>query len=223
MGNCSVALAAPSSSAFVPAPSPTMANGEVALTFDACAGDFDRLLAEGLVARHVPATIFVTRKWLAQHKQDVAYLQAHRHLFDIENHGAEHKAPTLGSSRGPYGVPAVQTLPGLGIAVAGGGAALEQAFPGSTVHWYRGATALYSAEALQHLQSEGWGVAGYSVALDDGATLPAKAVEIRALSARPGDVLIGHINHPKAGIRDGVLAALPILLARGVRFGWLPR
>jgi len=220
------ALSAPVHAALataVPASSPAMPDGTVALTFDACGGAFDRQLAEGLVALKTPATIFVTEKWLARHPQDVAYLREHQDTFDIQNHGAEHKAAVLGTTRGPYGVPAVDTVPGLDEEVDGGEAALEAAFPGTHAHWYRGATALYSPAALSHLNARGWNVAGYSVALDDGATLPAAAVTKRALTARPGDVLIGHINHPGAGTRDGVLTALPVLKARGLHFGWLPR
>lgn len=207
----------------VPAPSPALPEGTVALTFDACGGDFDRRLAEGLVALKTPATIFVTEKWLTRHPQDVAYLREHRDVFDIQNHGAEHKAAVLGTTRGPYGVPAADTTQGLDAEVDGGEAALEAAFPGTHAHWYRGATALYSPAALSYLHTRGWNVAGYSVALDDGATLPAAAVTKRTLSARPGDVLIGHINHPHAGTRDGVLTALPALKARGLHFGWLPQ
>lgn len=207
----------------VPAPSPIMLRGEVALTFDACGGDFDRRLAEELVSERVPVTLFVTSKWIARHTEDIAYIQAHRDIFDVQNHGAEHKAPTLGGPRGPYGVPAVGTIGELDAEVAGGEAALESAFPNTRAHWFRGATALYSPAALTHLHDSGWRVAGFSVPLDDGATLSAANVEKRALSAKPGDVLIGHINHPHAGTRDGVLAAIPILISRGIHFGWLPQ
>lgn len=220
------ALSAPVHAALsnaVPASSPAIPEGTVALTFDACGGDFDRKLAEGLVSLNTPATIFVTGKWLAHNPQAVAYLREHRDIFDIENHGAAHKAAVLGNERGPYGVPAVDTFSGLDAEVDGGEAALEAAFPGTHAHWFRGATALYSPAALSRLHARGWNVAGYSVALDDGATLPAAAVTNRALTARPGDVLIGHINHPVAGTRDGVLKALPELKARGLRFGWLPQ
>jgi peptidoglycan/xylan/chitin deacetylase (PgdA/CDA1 family) len=209
--------------AAVPAPSPVMPEGAVALTFDACSGEFDRKLAEGLVALHVATTIFVTARWIARHPQGVAYFQAHKDVFDIQNHGAQHKAAILGAKRGPYGVPAVQDIAGLDAEVKGGEAALEAAFPGVRAHWFRGATALYSPLALSHLHDTGWKVAGYSVALDDGATLRAPAVEKRALSVHPGDVLIGHINHPRAGTREGILAALPVLKARGLHFSWLPQ
>lgn len=205
----------------IEAPAPYMADRSIALTLDACSGDFDRAFAEGLVAQNVRSTIFVTARWIARHPDDIQYLKAHRDLFDIENHGAEHKAPTLGSTRGPYGVPAVATLEGLDDEVNGGEKALEGAF-GTKAHWFRGATALYSPEALERLHAKGWQVAGYSVPLDDGASLPANKVEQRALSAKPGDVLIGHINHPRAGTREGVLRALPELKRRGLHFGWLP-
>jgi peptidoglycan/xylan/chitin deacetylase (PgdA/CDA1 family) len=206
----------------VTAPVPATESGTVVLTLDACGGSFDWSLAHLLVANQVPATLFVTRRWVDANPAAVSFLREHRALFTIENHGARHEAPVLGSARGPFGVPAVATKTGLIAEVAGGAQAVREAF-GTPPHWFRGATARYSPEALTWLAQAGWGAAGYSIALDDGATLPAKAVAHRALAARPGDVLLGHINKPAGDTAEGLAQALPVLLSRGTRFGHLVR
>ena len=40
--------------------------GRVALTFDACDGHVDRRILDALEAGNIPATIFVSGKWLAR-------------------------------------------------------------------------------------------------------------------------------------------------------------
>jgi peptidoglycan/xylan/chitin deacetylase (PgdA/CDA1 family) len=65
----------------------------VALTLDACPGDFDERIATALVESGVAATIFVTELRLRRNPVGLAYLLAHRDLFDIENHGELHIPP----------------------------------------------------------------------------------------------------------------------------------
>src|SRR5690606_16862824 len=60
---------------------------QVALTLDACMGKTDHRILDMLVKNHIPATIFVTQRWVKQNAEAMAVLTANPDLFDIENHG----------------------------------------------------------------------------------------------------------------------------------------
>src|SRR5690606_19955974 len=66
------------------------ASPQVALTLDACMGRTDHRILDMLVQNRIPATIFVTGRWIKQNPAAMAVLKANADLFDIENHGAMH-------------------------------------------------------------------------------------------------------------------------------------
>jgi peptidoglycan/xylan/chitin deacetylase (PgdA/CDA1 family) len=189
----------------------------VALTLDACSGGTDQKLLEFLVAQRIPATLFLTRRWIVRNAPAVAFIKAHRELFAIENHGARHLAAVLGEGRAMYTVPGVGDLAGLRDEMQGGAQAIAAAF-GSAPRWYRGATARYDREALAEIARIGFGIAGYSVNADQGASLPRAQVVQRMLAARAGDVIIAHMNHPNAATGAALMETLPQLKARGLKF-----
>jgi len=189
----------------------------VALTLDACGGGFDRTLVEFLVARRIPATVFVTARWIERNPDAVVLLRAHADLFQIEGHGARHVPAVIGSGRRVYGLAGEPDLEHLRDEVEGGAAAMQAAF-GTAPRWYRGATALYDAAALRAIGTWGYRVAGFSLNADAGARLPADAVARRVAAAVDGDVILAHLNHPESGTGAGLQMALPQLQARGYRF-----
>ena len=63
---------------------------QVALTLDACSGKADQRIIRALVANSIPATVFVTARWLRRNGDTVKLMLAHPDLFQIENHGAKH-------------------------------------------------------------------------------------------------------------------------------------
>jgi len=62
----------------------------VALTLDACPGKADERILAALVENRIPATFFVTTRWMARNPKAMAILLQHPDLFEIENHGARH-------------------------------------------------------------------------------------------------------------------------------------
>lgn len=66
----------------------------------------------------------------------------------------------------------------------------------SQPHWFRGATAKYTATSIAQIQALGLRIAGYSLNADGGSLLGAMATEHRVEAARDGDVLIAHVNQP---------------------------
>lgn len=196
-----------------------LAPGEraVALTLDACGGDFDADLVDVLVEHRVPATIFVTRRWLLKHPQAVKALAAHPQLFAIENHGENHLAPVIGPGVSVYGVPGVADKAALRREVEGGAKAIVAAGLPKPA-WFRGATARYDREAMEEIRAMGYRVAGFSVNGDAGATLSRRAVASRLEKAVPGDVILLHMNKPASQGAEGFRDALPGMIARGLAF-----
>lgn len=189
---------------------------EVALTLDACMGATDLRILNVLVDNAIPATIFATGVWLKRNPAAIKVLAANRDLFAVENHGARHLAAVIGTER-PYGIEPVGTADGLFAEVMGGKQAVTDAF-GIAPKWYRDATALYSPSAVGPIASMGFGIAGFSLNGDIGASVSAKVARSRIAAARSGDVILSHINQPTRPAGAGVAAGILDLRARGFKF-----
>lgn len=196
----------------------TLPGGEtaVALTFDACSGDVDRRILDELIADRVPATIFVTHRWLRRNAATVAVLSANADLFEIENHGDQH-VPAITDRPTLFGLATAGSLAAVAAEVKGGADAVTAAF-GVAPGWYRDAGARYSRDAIELIGTMGYRIAGYSLNADVGASLPAEAVRKRVAAARPGDVVIAHINHPERPSGEGVAEGIRMLVRKGARF-----
>lgn len=187
----------------------------VALTLDACGAGFDADLIGLLVAHHVPATIFVTQKWLDRNPAGAAELLAHSDLFELEDHGRAHVPAMI--RRSAYGMHGSPDLAHLQAEVSLGAEAITRV-SGRAPRYYRGATALYDSASMKAIQAMGYAIAGFSVNADAGATLSRAGVAARLRSVRAGDVVIAHMNKPAGETAEGFAIALPELLARGIRF-----
>jgi peptidoglycan/xylan/chitin deacetylase (PgdA/CDA1 family) len=188
----------------------------VAVTLDACPGRFDRRIADMLVARAIPATIFVTAIWMRWNPEALAFLKARPDIFTVENHGAQHLPPVLGDVP-LYGIAPAGTMPAIHAEVLDGASAIVQAV-GKRPTWYRAAAGIYSPEAIPAIEALGFRIAGYSLNSDEGASLPAAIVAARILAARNGDVIEGHINQPHRESGAGIAAGLAGLQEAGTRF-----
>jgi hypothetical protein len=102
-------------------------NNRIALTLDACSGQFDEDLILFLIRNRIPATLFVTKKWLDRNAHGLAILKANLDLFDIEDHGESHIPAVLGAGRKVYGIPGEPDSLHLRQEVLGGARAIEEA------------------------------------------------------------------------------------------------
>ncbi len=188
----------------------------IALTFDACPGAFDWRIAEALVADGIPATIFLTRLWLQRNPVGLAFLLSHRDLFAFENHGELHIPPILG--RGTmFGIPVAGDLETVRHEVTAGAAAITTA-TATTPHWYRAAAGYYTPSVIPEIEKLGFGIGGYSLSADVGASLPAHSVARRLTAAVNGDIVVAHINQPARPSGEGVVAGIKALRSRGASF-----
>ncbi|WP_313791121.1 polysaccharide deacetylase family protein [Oryzibacter oryziterrae] len=195
---------------------PAPADKTVALTFDACMGQTDRRILDELVAEQIPATLFVTHRWIERNAEAIAVIEAHPDLFEIENHGDEH-VPAVTDRSFVFGLKTAGSLDNVTSEVQGGDAAIATTF-GHHAVWFRGATARYSKDAMSLIGQLGFRIAGYSLNADIGASLPEKQVARRMAAARTGDVIIAHINQPKRDAGAGVVDGIKALEAKGFHF-----
>lgn len=189
----------------------------VALTLDACGGAFDQDVIDYLIAHRIPATIFATKRWIDRNPRGVAMLHAHRDLFQIENHGANHIPAVIGAGKRVYGIPGEPDIAHLKSEVLDGVNSIHQA-TGSTPRWYRGATAAYDAAAIETIHALGYRIAGFSLNADAGATLSRNAIFARLKAARSGDIIIAHMNKPASDSAEGLALGLAWLQSAGYRF-----
>lgn len=189
---------------------------QVALTLDACSGGVDERILGTLLDRGIPATIFVTGRWLERNPEALKVLLSRPDLFEIEDHGRSHIPAVIGLER-PYGLEPAGTPEAVIEEVAGGAEAVSAA-TGARPAWYRGATALYSADALDLIARLGFRVAGFSLNADFGATASAEVAAERVTGAKDGDVIIAHINQPTRAAGAGIAKGIIALQARGFRF-----
>lgn len=188
----------------------------VALTLDACPGAFDERLVAGLVEARIPATIFASGLWLRRNPRGLALLLAHRDLFAIENHGARHLPPILGHRR-IFGLAPAGDLDAIRAEVIDAATDIRAA-TGLAPKWYRAAAGYYSPAAIPLIRDMGFGVAGFSLNADMGASLPARTVARRIAAAADGDVIVAHVNQPLRSSGAGTVAGAMALQARGARF-----
>lgn len=191
----------------------------LAITLDACGGkqgeSFDAEIIEFLRQNRVPATIFVTSIWLNNNTAVLRNLAADP-LFEIAAHGARHK-PASVNGRGVFGITGTASVAELVREVEGNVRDIE-ATTGKRPRWFRAGTAFYDDVAVDVIKDLGLGIAGYSIACDEGATLPPDRVKGKILTAGHGDILLLHLNKPRSGTREGLRGALPELKKQGVRF-----
>ncbi len=202
-------------------PHPRAGSGtrRLALTLDACGGPKGKSYDAGIISllreHQVPATIFVTSQWLKNNKETAIEL-AQDPLFTLEAHGFRHR-PCSVNGREAYGVKGTSSIAELVGEVEANVREIER-LSGRRPLWFRSGTAFYDEVAVEIIHELGLGVAGYTVSLDEGATLPARTVAQRLLTAQDGAILLAHMNHPEKGTGKGLAQAIPKLKAEGVEF-----
>lgn len=190
---------------------------KVALTLDACSGKLDAELLNFLIRKRIPATIFVTKKWLDINPEGVAIVKANLDLFGVENHGEKHIPAIIGPGRKIYGLAGEPDIAGLQREVTEGAKAITGTI-GIAPRWYRGASARYDPLAMTEINRLGYKIAGFSLNADQGATLRKQAIIRQFKRLQTGDVIIAHMNKPASDSAKGLAVALDASLKQGFVF-----
>lgn len=191
----------------------------LALTLDACGGKrgsgFDKKLITWLKKHNIPATLFLTGRWIDANKKPAQEL-ASCSLFEIENHGMNHR-PCSVSGRLAYGIPGTKNVSEVINEVQDGADTIKEIIDRKT-RFFRSGTNYYDEIAIATIEKLGYNAVGYSIAGDEGATLSKEAIIIKLLKAKPGDIILCHMNHPESDTAEGLIEVIPILQERGFRF-----
>jgi peptidoglycan/xylan/chitin deacetylase (PgdA/CDA1 family) len=191
----------------------------VALTFDACGGDtgsgYDDKLIAYLNEQRIPATLFVNKRW-SDANPDAFRELASNPLFEIENHGTEHK-PLSVIGKSAYGIKGTSAIGEAVDEVSVNADNLER-LTRRKPKFFRSGTAYYDEIAVQAVNALGETPVNFSVLGDAGATYNSEQVKKALLGAAPGSIVIGHMNHPEKDTAEGVIAAVPELVKKGYRF-----
>jgi peptidoglycan/xylan/chitin deacetylase (PgdA/CDA1 family) len=192
-------------------------NNKVALTLDACSGTYDDDLVQFLIRNRIPATLFITKKWINSNPKGAQILKNNLDLFELEDHGENHIPAVIGKGRKVYGIAGEPDLLHLRREVLEGAKAIYN-LSGTHAHWYRGATAVYDRQAALEIERLGFKIAGFSVNADAGGTLSQSKIIENMRHVKAGDVVLAHMNRPRGYTAEGFSITLLELLKRGLVF-----
>lgn len=190
----------------------------IALTFDACGGaggdGYDGALIDYLRREKVPATLFLTSKWIAAQRATAKALAADP-LFEIENHGSAHR-PCSVSGRSAWGIRGTRSVGDAVDEIQRGSKAIFD-LTGRAPRFYRPGTAYFDDVCLDVIGALGQSAAGFAVNGDGGTGFSRSQVKDALVKAKSGSIVLLHMNHPGGATAEGVKDAIPILRARGVK------
>ena len=187
----------------------------LALTLDACDGDYDRKLITRLREEEIPATLFVASPWLVDHEEELGAL-GQDPLFDIAGHGKDH-LPLSVTGREVYGQKGTESPEQVIEEIMANSDQIDQVI-GQTPFYFRSGTAYYDEVAVKIARDLGKEVIGFTVAADGGATLGKREIEQAVLGVEPGGIILAHMNHPNSEIEEGLLAGILALRDKGYEF-----
>ena len=191
----------------------------IALTMDACGGskeiDYDEKLINFLIQENIPATLFINARWIDKNLNIFKTL-ASNPLFEIANHGLEHK-PASVNGKSIYDLKGTQNIEELVDEIELNARKIEQ-ITNKRPKYFRSGTAYYDEVAVKIANELKHEVIGFSILGDAGATFSKEKVENAFLSAKKGEIVIIHMNHPQSQTADGTIKAIKELKQKGFRF-----
>ncbi|MFA6629348.1 MAG: polysaccharide deacetylase family protein [Sulfuricurvum sp.] len=198
----------------------TTGKNEVALTFDACGGSakssqYDTKLIDYLIENRIPATLFINSRWIRSNPEIFEKL-ASNPLFEIANHGTAHH-PLSVNGKSIYNIPGTASPEEVAEEINGNGDLIEK-LTGKRPRFFRSGTAYYDEQAVEIAHHNGVEIAGFSILGDAGATFSASKVAQQIESAKAGDILIFHMNHPESGTSEGIIQGVGKLRSEGFEF-----
>lgn len=193
----------------------------IAFTFDACGGKngngFDKELIDYLHEEKIPATLFVTGRWIDGNFSTFLNLNQDT-LFELENHGLNHKPCSI-DGESEYGIRGTANAEEAFDEIEGNARKIE-ALTNHKPRYFRSATAFID-EACARLAGE-LGITAVSFQVLSGDAIPFSpeaVIEQNVLqNIRPGAIVIMHFNHPKWHTFEAMQKLIPALRLQGYRF-----
>jgi peptidoglycan/xylan/chitin deacetylase (PgdA/CDA1 family) len=190
----------------------------VALTLDACQGKYDNKMFEILQKYNVPATLFVTGRWIEQNQGVFRGLSGNK-MFEVENHGANHKPLTV-KGQVVYGVQGSKNPQEAFYEINNNANTIEK-YTGIRPIFYRSGTAYYDDVGIKIANLLDHTIAGFDVLSGDAAHPFAPAdfiVNQVMLNVKNGSIIIMHMNHPEWNGAEALDVIIPNLKKNGYEF-----
>lgn len=192
---------------------------KLALTFDACGGDYgngyDEELISFLIEEDIPATLFINQRWLIANQETFLELANHPN-FQIENHGTNHLPLSVNGGEA-WGIQATNSPEEVYEEIMHNHQTVK-ALTGKEMTLFRSGTAYYDEFAVKIAQSLGYEVVNFDILGDAGATYSSEQVTNALLQAKPGSIALLHMNQPQSGTDEGIKHAIPLLREQGFEF-----
>ena len=189
------------------------------LTFDACGGPYgsavDQKLLQFLIKEKVEATLLLNSRWLDANPELARQLAANP-LFSLQNHGTLHR-PLSVNGRSVYHIQGTRNVAEVYEEIMGTDAKLKE-LTGKRPRFFRSGTAYYDEVAVQVARDLGYTITGFDILGDAGATYSKAQIIKVARAARPGTIIIYHLNQPSSSTSAGVQAVVHNLRAAGYEF-----
>jgi len=193
----------------------------LALTFDACGGPhgsgYDAELIGYLEKMKIPATLFVTGKWIDANYGTFLQLSENK-LFEIENHGLNHH-PCSVDGESEYGIKGTPDAADAFDEIEANERKI-QAITGRRPLFFRSATAFTDEACAKIARQLGVTMISFDVLSGDAVPNTPKAIIESSIMkhVRPGALIIMHFNHPEWNSYEALRSVIPALLASGYSF-----
>lgn len=193
----------------------------IAFTFDACGGPkrsgYDQELIAYMQKEKIPATLFVTGKWIDANFNTFISLSRDT-LFEIENHGLNHKPCSL-DGESEYGVHGTTSATQAFDEIEANARKIE-AITHRLPSFYRSATAFIDEACVRMAEKIGIQPVSFQVLSGDAVPFtPAKIIESSVLdNIHPGAIVIMHFNHPEWNTCEALQQIIPKLRTEGYHF-----
>lgn len=195
------------------------------LTFDACgqgglSDGYDSLLVDFLIREKIPATFFISKRWALKNMTHFQFLKTKAPHIEICNHGTQH-IPLSVAGASVYGVKGTVDLQGVFDEVEEASTFFCDEL-GAKPLLFRSGTACADKVSVDFVNKMGYKMISYSVLGDAGATFKKERISNNILTAKSGDIILMHFNHPESEVDEGVKSAIKKLQAdKSVRFARL--
>lgn len=189
----------------------------IALTLDACGGEYNKALIDYLMDQQIPATLFIAGPWIEKHAETLKTL-AKNPLFEIENHGLLHR-PCSVNGQSIYKIKGTEN-PEEVIEEIEENAQNIAKIIGHKPRFYRSGTAYYDEIAVQIAKELGAQPVNFDIVSGDAVPFndPQKMAKHILSHAKPGSIVIMHMNHPAWHELALMQEIVPALKAQGYQF-----
>ncbi len=187
----------------------------IALTFDACSGRYDKELIDFLIKNKIKATLFISGRWIDKNANILKRLAKVKY-FEIENHGLTHRPLTV-HCESAYGIKGLCSPKEVIDEIKKNEKRIYD-ITGIKTKFFRSGTAHYDIEGIRIAHKLGYKIIGFTVNADYGATASIKTIYNQVIHAKPGSIIIAHMNHPEKNTYEGIHKAILKLKKEGYKF-----